>query len=255
MRISVSQLKLFKACRRAYFFRYKEGLIPKQDSEALETGKGYHALIEEYYTQGTMPEGLSKEDAMATAYIKYIAPKFHVNSVECWVSYQLNEADSLFGRLDGIADDGHLVEHKTTSQDIGEQYEYNLQWDEQILAYMLCTNCRKIWYTVCRKPTIRLKKGESEEEFFQRMVDWYAEDTENKIRVLEVTRTDEEVEAFKEQVAGLIPKIDGCDMFYPNCGWCNVWGRRCEYSSICLNYDPKQEYAEFERRDRNGDRN
>ena len=43
---------------------------------------------------------------------------------------------------------------------------------------MLLTGMRKVWYTVCRKPTIRQKKNETDEEFFGRMVAWYDEDTE-----------------------------------------------------------------------------
>ena len=39
--------------------------------------------------------------------------------------------------------------------------------------------------------------------------------------------------------------------FYRNCSHCFRWGRRCEYASICLNFDPEQEYIEFTRRENN----
>lgn len=253
MRISISNLKLFKACRKAWRFKYVEGLVPVQKAEALETGSTYHGKIEDIYKFGYCDvSDNSKESAMALAYEKYIYPNFKVNAVEDWFEYPLENGNVLVGRVDGIAEDGYLVEHKTTSLDITDQYEYDLQWDEQVLAYMLANNTRKMWYTVIKKPTIRQKKNETEEEFFDRMCKWYDEETESKIRFFEVTRTDEEIENFRkelETITDIVETAEHDDRFiYRNPLYCNCWGRRCEYSSICLNYKPDEEYIEFERR-------
>ncbi len=239
---SISGIKLFKACRRAYELRYIYGLRPVDTAESLQTGLSYHAILESLYQNGELPEGdYSKEMAMATAYHKYIYPKFKVSKAEEWVRYE----DILIGRVDGIAEDGAIVEHKTTGSEITEEYEYDLQWDEQILAYMLMTGKRKVWYTVCRKPTIRQKKNESEEEFFERMISWYDEDTDSKIRVLRISRTDDEIEQFRQDVKKMVFEMRNCTNFYKNTAYCHKWGRRCEYSSVCLHYDPDQEYIEF----------
>lgn len=253
MKFSISQIKNFKSCRRSYYFRYIEELEPVQKAEALEIGSNYHELIEGLYKNGClMPaeEDWSKELAMATAYQKYIYPQFKVNKVEEWFGVSLENGHWLIGRVDGVAEDGCLVEHKTTSAEIGEQYEYNLFWDEQILAYMYAYDVRKMYYTVCKKPTIRQKKDETDEEFFNRMVEWYDTDTESKIRLILIERTDEEVEQFHQQIEMLTTEMESTKHFYPNCQWCNVWGRRCEYSSICLNYDPEQNYIEFQKVER-----
>ena len=225
-----------------------EMLEPIQKAEALETGSNYHKLLETLNTTGEIESGYTKEIAMATAYRKYIYPKFKVSEAEKWLEYDLGNGDKFVGIADGIANDGHIVEHKTTSQEITEQYEYNLLWDEQILAYMLLTGMRKVWYTVCRKPTIRQKKNETDDEFFERMVEWYDEDTESKIRLLEIERTDNEVEEFRqslEQIKATMQEAEMDNNFYKNTCHCNVWGRRCEYSSICLNYQPNAEYIDF----------
>lgn len=250
MNVSISTIKLFKACRRAYYFKYIEKLEPVERPEALQTGLNYHSFLENLYANGDFEQDFSKECAMATAYKKYIYPKFKVRVVEEWRTHGIAPDINLIGRVDGIAEDGNLVEHKSTSSEITEEYEYNLLWDEQILAYMYLTGARKVWYTVCRKPTIRQKKNESDEEFFNRMVEWYDEDTESKIRLLEIYRTDEEVEAFSKDlrsIASLIGIVNSGNenQFYRNTCHCNKWGRRCEYSSICLNYDPNQTYVEF----------
>lgn len=243
--ISVSRIKLFKACRRAYQFRYLEGLKPVEQAESLKTGTNYHELLEGLYKTGELSGlGLDKESAMAVAYERYIYPKFSVTASEEWF-----EKDGFIGRVDGVAEDGRLVEHKTASGDIGEEYEFNLQWDEQILMYMYLTGARSMWYTVCRKPTIRQKKNESEEEFFERMVRWYDEDTESKIRVFEVSRTDEEVEQYARELREIAEEMRTTHNLYRNPCYCNHWGRRCEYSPICLNYDPTEEYVGFRRND------
>lgn len=256
MRLSVSRIKAFKACRKLYELKYIERLEPVQKPEALEVGSNYHKLLEQLNKNGSfdgMEDDYSKEHAMAEAYRKYIYPKFHVVETEKWLEYDLGEGDKLVGIVDAIADDGHIVEHKSVGSDITEAYEYNLLWDEQILAYMTMTGKRKVWYTVCRKPTIRQKQNETDEEFYHRMVAWYDDETDSKIRLLEIERTDAEVEQFKQELLQMRDTIEACIEnhdnnplnFYRNTCHCNMWGRRCEYSSICLHYDPNQEYVEF----------
>ena len=252
MRLSISKIKMFKSCRRMYELRYVEGLVPREKPEALQVGASYHKLLEELNTTGQHWDyvDLSKERAMAEAYYRYIFPKFRVIEAEKALTLELADGNELYGIVDGIADDGHIVEHKTTGSEITEQYEYNLLWDEQILAYMLLTGKRKVWYTVCRKPTIRQKQNESEEEFFYRMCEWYDTDTDSKIRLLEIERTDAEVEQFKADLYRISAEMNLNEQmkhFYKNTCHCNMYGRRCEYSSICLHYDPEQQYLEFER--------
>ena len=256
MNLSITKIKAFKSCRRMYQLRYVEGLKPVQKAEALEIGSNYHKLLEQI-NNGEIPDycDYSKEMAMAKAYYKYIYPRFKVVAAEKRLEYEIGDGNVLVGVVDGIADDGHIVEHKTCGTEITEQYEYNLLWDEQILAYMLMTGMRKVWYTVCRKPTIRQKQNESDEEFYNRMVAWYDDDTESKIRLLEIERTDAEVEAFAEALKVMSFAMTQAEAgedyvgFYRNTCHCNMYGRRCEYSSICLHYDPNQEYIEFTKGD------
>lgn len=251
MRLSVSRIKLFKACRRAYQLKYIYGLEPVEKSDALTIGKSYHEKLEQLYRDGDFEHDFSKESAMAEAYKKYIYPNFKVSAVEKWEQIELPDGNMMIGRVDGIAADGKLVEHKTTSLTPVE-YEYNLQWDEQLLAYMLMTGARSVYYTVCVKPTIRQKKNESDEEFFQRMVEWYDEDTQNKIAYFEVSRTDREISEYKTELNDMSFEMTNCmilNNFYKNTSHCKCWGRDCEYKSICLNYDPSQEYVEFVRKE------
>lgn len=246
MKLSITQIKSFKACRRAWQLRYKEGLRPVQTAEALELGKSYHELLEAL-EKGEEPDYsvFDKPHAMAKAYEKYILPQFKVVAAEQELEKQIG-VHTLHGFVDGLSEDGYIVEHKTTSADIAEggEYEYNLLWDEQVLAYMSLSGLRKVHYTVCKKPTIRLKKDESDEEFYNRMVAWYDEDTENKIRVFTVERTDEEVAQWEQDFVTIADEMER-GVIYKNTCHCMQYGRRCEYSSVCLHYDPEQQYIEF----------
>jgi hypothetical protein len=252
MKVSISQIKQFKACRRAWYLHYVENLEPVAKSDALTVGTNYHALLETLYKDGKLEDvEPTKEAAMAKAYEKYIFPAVKVELAEEWLERKITPEVTLIGRVDGMTADGVVVEHKTTSRDIGAEYEYNLMWDEQVLAYMYLTGTRRIIYTVVKKPTIRLKKDETPEEFYKRMLAWYDEDTESKIRTFNVIRTDEEVQAFVDEFVDTVAQMDGKHC-YRNTLHCSNFGSDCPYRSVCLHYDKSQEYIEFTRREEHG---
>ena len=159
MKASISKIRLFKSCRRAYELRYVEGLTPVEVSDALETGRSYHDKLEELYRNGSFDDSdLSKASAMAKAYEKYIYPNFKVKAVEEPFEYKVCPEHSIVGRVDGIADGEMLVEHKTTGSDL-DGYEFDLEWDEQIPCYMLAYGIKTMIYTLVKKPKNRKKKG------------------------------------------------------------------------------------------------
>lgn len=249
MKASISRIKAFKACRRMYEFRYIEGLEPVKKAEALETGLSYHSYLEGLYKTGELPDEYTKECAMAHAYKKFVFPNVQIapDGAEKWLE-SVRGSHTLIGRVDGITPDGVIVEHKTTSGNLLE-YEYNLQLDEQLLAYMALTGAREILYTVCQKPTIRQKKDETDAEFFERVFDWY---DETKIGVIPLNRTDADVERFLNDFESICSEMEDAEKhkerLYRNTAHCNCWGRKCEYFPICGNYDPNKEYVEFTRR-------
>lgn len=249
MKASISKIKAFKACRQMYEFKYIEGLEPVKKAEALETGLSYHSYLEELYKTGELPNEYTKECAMAHAYKQFVFPKVQIapDGAEKWLE-RVRGSHTLIGRVDGITPDGVIVEHKTTSGNLLE-YEYNLQLDEQLLAYMALTGAREILYTVCQKPTIRQKKDETDEEFFGRVLDWY---DETKIGIIPLCRTDADVERFLSDFENICSEMEDAEKhkerLYRNTAHCNCWGRKCEYFPICGNYDPDKEYVEFTRR-------
>lgn len=254
MNISISRIRLFKSCRRAYELRYMEGVVPVNVSDALETGKSYHEKLEELYTTGEFDDSdMSKASAMAKAYEKYIYPQVAIKAVEQWFNCKLTQKHTIIGRVDGIAD-GALIEHKTTSADL-DAFEYDLEWDEQIPCYMLAYRTRNVICTVVKKPTIRQKKDETDEQFYQRMVAWYDEDTYSKIRYIIVSRTKDYLMQFRKELIQMCNEIERAEIkkcFYKNPAYCHRWNTLCEYAQICNDYDPDETYVNFERSKMNG---
>ena len=256
MKLSSSLIKTYKTCRRKYELRYVEELEPIAKSQALTDGSNYHECIEKFYKTGEILCDMEqpKISAMVYAYVEYIAKRNTeletVEYSEKWFEYKLTKNHSIVGRNDAITKSGVPVEHKTTSNDIDDEYVYTLQWDEQILTYMLANGINEMFYTVIKKPTIRQKQNETNEEFYERCKAWYSEDTEKKVSVIKVTRNIEEIKEHRKNLVVMANEIEKCKHFYRNPTACNCYNRRCEYASICLNYNPQLQYVEFEKKKR-----
>lgn len=255
MKLSASLVKTYKLCRRKYELKYIEELEPVAKSQALEDGSNYHEMIESLYGDGEKFGYLGGRNpkicAMAYAYLQYIYRQIpNVQYAEKWFECKLTPKHSIVGRFDAVTEDGTIVEHKTTSGDVDDEYVYNLQWDEQILTYMLATGTTEMYYTVIKKPTIRQKQNETDEQFYERCVAWYAEDTNKKIGVIKVVRNPQEIKEHRKNLIAMANEIEKCKHFYRNTMACTCYNRRCEYSSVCLNYNPDLQYVEFEKKPR-----
>lgn len=251
MRLSNSGIQLFKSCRRKYELKYVEGLTPVQNAEVLERGKSYHEKVEAILSGQAWEFDNPKTDAMALAFQKYILPQIgQVQAVEEWFHKPIIADHELVGRCDGRLADGRLIEHKTTSGDLDDAYIAGLQNDEQILTYMWAYGVNNILYTVCKTPTIRQKKEETEEEFRERCEYWFDIETQSKIGTIDVYRSPEEIEEFGEALKLMALEIAGTSNFYRVPSYCMKWNRPCEYMSICRNYDPQMEYVGFTKGER-----
>lgn len=249
MRLSNSRIQCFKSCRRKYELKYVENIVPVQNAEALERGKSYHEKVEMILKGEEFAFDDPKTDAMALAFKKYILPEVgQVKAVEEWFERELPDGNVLCGKCDGRLADGKILEHKTTSADLDDAYIASLQNDEQILTYMWAYGVNEILYTVCKTPTIRIKKDESEDDFRQRCLEWYDTDTPLKIGTIDVFRMTDEIREFGDDLEAISDEISHCKRFYRVPSHCMKWNRPCEYMGICRNFDPQMEYIGFERR-------
>lgn len=246
---SYSRIQTYKSCRRLYELKYVYGVQSTEKIESLERGTSYHEKVEHLLKGEDFEHDDPKTSAMAEAFKKYILPNLRPVAQEDWFEYETDFGDKFVGRIDALNEDGAIIEHKTTSGEINEEYWYTRDMDEQLMTYMFAYHTRKAYYTVCRTPLLRQKKNETDEEFYQRCLDWFDEDTESKIAMREVYHTDKEIEDFIVEQAFTIKEMNNCDLFYKNQNYCTKWGRMCEYAPICQHYDPNQTYIGFERKE------
>lgn len=237
-KLSASKLRTYIACRKKYDFAYNEELEPIEKAECLTTGGNYHAKVANILMNKNYEETNDKTDVMAEVFKQYILPqlqKENIIGVEVHKEMQLDDDVVLHGYIDALTENGIPIEHKTTSKNVDEFYINRLNWDMQVAIYMILTGTNKCIYTVCQKPTIRQKQNETEEEFKQRCIDWYAQETYKKIGVFEVVRTDEELKSKLEELKQIANEIKNQKLYYRNSNECMILD--CPYSSICLDYD------------------
>lgn len=164
-KLTTSQVKCFKTCRKRYFFEYVEMLKPIETPKALELGTLYHYGLELLLT-GTDIDAVAfaivERQALAVADkgidVEVLPALIASEMVRAfdrdsdWRSWKIvavekrfevttGYAKRLLGKIDGVTEqDGKsfLIEHKTTSQwgKDGEAYLHNLLWDEQSTNYL-----------------------------------------------------------------------------------------------------------------------
>lgn len=254
---SHSRIRCYKTCKRQFFLRYVEEIQPIQDIPAFKVGTDYHNKIEEILKTGRYEYTGDVTDAMAYAFRKYIYPNLPKIKMQNREDEEGEFVEHKFYgdvgdvRMVGFADamgvDGVPIEHKSTSETLDARYRNRLNWDEQVMTYCLMFNSTKVRYTACKKPTIRLKKDESESDFVLRCLDWYDECPEERATTFMVYRSEKDLEKFKEQIQKIVSEIESCDHYYRNPYACGGW-MRCQYESICLDYIPQTKLIGFDKK-------
>ena len=233
--ISASKISCFKKCRRDFELTYIEGLEPAQKHSTLAIGSKYHEDLEQYL----LGKITSSDNYLVQAFINHI----DISSWEDITTEEYkNSGLSHDIRLNSITDAKtsvnkrrYIVEHKTTSQKIDEQLEYDLQWDDQIPIYCGLEETYDVLYTVIKKCTLRLKKNQTEAEFFKERVNWYKTDTESKIRCFKFPVSKERVTKHREETLELARHMRDTKLFYRNKTACNMFGG-CKHKSYCLTH-------------------
>ena len=164
-KLTTSQVKRFKTCRKRYYFEYVEQLKPIETPKALEIGTLYHYGLELLLNHTPYDDrtGMIREKAWLNAeslgidyeplnaYIAFEMVRafdkgshwreWQIDAIEKRFEVTTGYAKRMIGKIDGIITDNgkrYLIEHKTTSQwgKDGESYLHNLLWDEQSTNYL-----------------------------------------------------------------------------------------------------------------------
>lgn len=230
--ITASQIRAYKSCRRLYELEYIDCLRPIEEYEPYAIGRNYHNKVSQIIKHGEFEKTDDKTDMMAEAFGKFIMPKLKAVKTETEFGIRLSHGIYLKGKIDGIDESGIPIEHKTTANAISDEFAEKLKWDDQIAVYMIGAGANELVYTVCQKPTIKLRQNESREDYLKRCAEWY---DETKTAVLRLSRTDEELEEKKREITAIAKEIRSQKNWLRNPANCKVLS--CQYSKICLGYD------------------
>lgn len=199
-----------------------------------------------------------KVQELLRAYVKFYAAKLHNQKVEkvekefrlpilgTQGQDQTRVRYALAGKIDLILTDENgwrcLEDHKTTGKDIqpGNDYWRKLLLDHQMTLYFYAAGreklaINKLFYDVIKKPTIRLKKNETTEQYRERLAADIEENPEKFFRRIECARTDAHVEDFQTELYQTAAIIQGCtdrNWFPKNTTSC-LEPYRCSHFDIC----------------------
>ena len=150
------------------------------------------------------------------------------------------------GYIDGIAEiEGHgtyIIEDKTTGVAIPEDQHFALAMDDQLMTYVIglmdsgCDNFRGIVYRQTLKSQKKRKKNESGAEYYQRIVEEYKTQYDNKYKETLITFSPEAIEEYRQEIIRVNTQIAhalGTHQYYRNSGACFSKFGRCDYLSAC----------------------
>ena len=176
----------------------------------------------------------------------------------------------LAGKIDGVVrlPDGRLavLEYKTTSEDVAQSGDYwlRLRCDGQISQYVLAARAighevATVLYDVTRKPTIRLRKEETPEEFGKRLVADIGERPDHYFQRREVPRLEDDLAQYRAELwehAQLLMAIRhrAARLADPSTAWFRNVSKltcgHCEYAGFCFDcprVDPANLPSGFQR--------
>lgn len=120
-----SELTCYRECPRKHHYKYVECLRATSASPALDLGTRWHKLLEWLYRG----DGIVRiDDDLQAMYAGYKRVPGEVLGVELELKAEIGGI-TFAGKLDAVVKDGedtYIVEHKTTSSDIGPGAPY---WD------------------------------------------------------------------------------------------------------------------------------
>ena len=286
--ITTSEQRCYLRCREEHRLRYVDGWRPiEAPSTALALGTAVHAGLEVWWRSGgqalqrALEVGSSTArhgglDEYEVARVEVMLGAYHdrwrieqehlrTSAVECVFARDLAPGWRLGGKYDALAySDDHrqevVVEHKTTSEDIGPgaQYWRKLVVDQQLRNYCLASGHRLVLWDVLRKPALRperatppermrrrldgqLYAGQREEDepidaWRARLVDWYRAEGDLALQRRWVHVLEHEIDGARAELAQVAGEILAVRPGTPqprNLEACTRYGRPCEYQPVC----------------------
>ena len=264
-----STISQFKNCRKAFYYRNIEQLVPRHESESRGIGSAVHKGIE----TGSVDEALALFDdifpsdqeeankletnkaivrAMLEGYFELygrewpgeLTPElqFEVPIINPATKAQ-SRSFLLSGKVDGLLQENGkhwLVEYKTAGA-VDKSYVEKLMLDQQLTTYIYGLQRQEgikisgVIYRILRKPSIRQTKKETLEQYIERLFQDYKDRPEFYFYEEKLYRSQEDLDEFEHELWDITQDLLKCrkdGLWYKNTSRCKDWGR-CEYIPLC----------------------
>lgn len=271
-KLSASRMAKVLRCPRSYYWAYECGLRSSAPALALRFGTAWHNAMEARWKGAEYGDALagavgpvdgvefSERDIATLAgllsgyYARYEAENIQLHpEVEFCGRLAGVRGWDIAGKIDGLGSiDGRLVvvEHKTTSESLEAVAPYweRLRFNSQLYQYVgaaraIGWDVTGVIYDVTRKPSIYPRKGESDEQFGQRLAD----DTQARpgfyFARREIAILDQDLATFAQQRLEIVALIRHYRKRAKNhATTADGWPRNvekntcgfCEYAGFCL---------------------
>lgn len=256
--VSNSEISVFQRCAKEHFFAY--GLRRARRSyerEALSRGKAIHKAVGEFQRGEAVDySGLRPEDrALVRGYVAFYAGPDgrdrQIETAQTDKGFQISiDRIQVVGEFDGVGIKKDtrkkaILEHKSSSEDIsvGSSYWRKVAMTNRQVSLYLIASKQKGWgetevlFDVLGKPKLRLKKGESEEAFEQRVLVDIAESPSKYYVRATLVRLEHEHAAHIRDLKGIVHLMQRAREMGPDVPRsteaCFKFGKPCEYYPVC----------------------
>lgn len=177
-----SRMASARRCLREHYYRYELGIVRDSEAKYYKVGAAAHNVLEVWHATQDADRAvaaISLDDpydqmmllALMDGYFDHSQP-LQFDAAEQQFEIPLTNPETqgtsrtfmLAGKIDGISGN-YIVEHKTTSEDIGPDSEYwlRLRVDPQISLYTMAARAcgldiTGVLYNVIRKPSLRVRE-------------------------------------------------------------------------------------------------
>lgn len=255
-----SSLNTFQSCERKWKHRYMDGISPASTPDVMVFGTVWHEIMEGMLLGVLKRWGgpdaivdrspLQQQDKLKLKALtrEYFAhwndDGWRVVSVEQVFEHSIDGMD-FSGKYDAIIErcgEMWVVEHKTTSTDIGEESAYwaKLHVDWQVHLYTIAARAGHkkpvvgVIYDVVKKPALRLtKKDRKEGGFMERVIEDVASKRNEYFARKEIRFTDEQLAEAENMLATMAARIEKTRVFMPNANSCWQFAKKCAYHPLC----------------------
>ena len=134
LRISVSQIKLFERCARAYYYEYGEPKRKSPSTKAAAFGSEVHTVLEGYLQGEEIPE--TRAGRVASAGLKHLRPADELE-IEANILIPVGDTGArILCRVDMLGTgEPYIGDHKTTSDFRCARSVHEIGSDLQLLTY------------------------------------------------------------------------------------------------------------------------